>query len=72
MVFDDVTNEPDLKAGYEGELPLSGNASIRMDLYRLYLMVIMFVETYRFDEEYAKGTEGWIRPILNELLKKLG
>lgn len=72
MVFDDVTNEPDLAYGYEGELPLSGNASIRMDLYRLYLMVIMFVETYRFDEEYAKGTEGWIRPILNELLKKLG
>ena len=71
MVFDDVYSEPDLAAGYTGELPLSGNAAVRMDLYRLYLMVIMFVETYRFEDEYAKGTQDWIRPILNGLLEKL-
>lgn len=71
MVFDDVYSEPELKEGYAGCLPLSGSADIRMNLYRLYLMVIMFVETYRFDDEYAKGTQNWIRPILEELIRKL-
>lgn len=71
MVFDDVYGEPELALGYDGELPISGHAAVRMDLYRLYLMVIMFVETYRFEDEYAKGTQDWIRPILNGLLEKL-
>ena len=70
MIFDDVAKEPEFLKGY-GELALDKNTETRMTLYRLYLGVIMYVETYRFEEEYAEGTKAWCGKYIAELMEKL-
>lgn len=75
MLFDDVTQEKDLQAGYSEisgkPFVVSKNDLIRMKLYSLYLSLIMFVETYRYDKLYAMGVEKYVFGKISKLIKEL-
>lgn len=75
MLFHQVEDEKEFQRGYaevSGKpFEITENDRIRMNLYRLYMTVILFVEAYRYDEEYeAKmkaGCGNYIRRLLEEL-----
>lgn len=70
-LFDDVDKEPEFRAGYEkisgGKLSVTENDRIRMNLYRLYMAVILFTEAYRFDKAYAKAVQEWALERIREI-----
>jgi len=75
MLFSDVEKEDEFCRGY-GEI--SGQAlvvteddRVRMDLYRLYLWIIMLVETYRFNKIYGGMVAGYCSRQIKALIKKL-
>lgn len=75
MLFDDVEKEKDFQCGYN---EVSGkpfivcdNDRIRMNLYRLYMAVIMMVETYRYNKAYAMVVKGYFKSQINKILKTL-
>jgi len=74
-LFDDVEREPEFIAGYEEAsgriLTFTENDRVRMDLYRLYMAVIMCVETYRFDKAYALAVRTYCKRRIKKLLKHL-
>lgn len=48
--------EPDFQLGYRSVIPhfsITEDDNRRMELYRLYMDLILAIETYRFPEEYA-------------------
>ena len=45
---------------------------IRMMLYRLYMSVILFVESYRYDEQYAAMVKRHVIKGIRQLLGQLG
>ncbi len=75
FLYKDVKQEPEFCAGYEsvsGEpLTVSEGDRIRMDLYRLYMAVILVAESYRYNPAYA----WWMRALcagqIHRLLKTL-
>ncbi len=75
MLFDDVEQEPDFIAGYEEvagqKLTITHNDRTRMDWYRLYMAVIMCVETYRYGKAYAFAVQSYCRGKIKKLLAKL-
>lgn len=71
MIYDHVEAEPEFIRGYGSPIVMDESARIRMDLYRLYLALIMYVETYRYDEEYADQTKGWVSEMIRELMERL-
>lgn len=75
MLFDDVEKESDFRAGYEEAsgktLVITPEDRIRMDLYRLYMMLLMNVETYRYGAAYAAALKLWTGRRTKALLKKL-
>ncbi len=75
QIFSDVENEAEFIAGYEEasgqKLLFSKNAGIRMNLYRLYMAVIMNVETYRYGKMYAGIVKIYTNAVINKLIKKL-
>ena len=75
-LFDDVEKEPEFCEGYNEaaghEIWIGEPERIRMDLYRLYMFVILFVETYRYEEEVAEGRRTNCRKVMKDLLRKLG
>lgn len=46
-------------------------AQTRIELYRLYLAVVMYVEVYRFAEDEAAGRRAWCGKDIDTVLKKL-
>ena len=59
-LLENVESEQDFLEGYaqiRGPLHFSEDDRIRMDLYRLYMQIILFVEAYRFDEAYAENVK---------------
>lgn len=73
-LFQNVSQEQDFLAGYSeigSPLNISADDEIRMDLYRLYMTVILFVEAYRFDEGYATGIRKYCYSQMDELIKRL-
>lgn len=44
---------------------------IRTNLYRLYLSIIMYVETYRYEENYARYMKGQLKGRMETLLADL-
>ncbi len=57
-LLENVESEQEFLEGYaqiRGSLHFSEDDRIRMDLYRLYMQIILFVEAYRFDEAYAEN-----------------
>lgn len=71
MIFDDVEKEDAFRKGYGKPIILDEKALVRMDLYRLYLLVIMYVETYRYEEDYALQTKNWLKAEMDQLMAKL-
>ncbi len=74
-LFSDVSKENDFLKGYgeiSGRTPVvTEDDEIRMDLYRLYMAVILYVEAYRFDDGYAAGVRRSNSKRMERLLKKL-
>lgn len=75
FLFSNVEKEPDFRAGYEelsGEpLTVDEDDRIRMDLYRLYMAVILIAESYRYQPAYAWGIRNVCSIQIQNLLKKL-
>ena len=75
MIFDDVENEPDFCRGYVNvsgrELTVTEQDRIRMDLYRLYMAMIMGVEVYRYNKAYGTAVQTYVRGRIKKLLKGL-
>ncbi len=75
MLFDNVEDEPDFRKGYSEisivPLKITDNDRIRMNLYRLYMAVILFVESYRYDEDYAEMIKGHLNKNIAYLLEEL-
>lgn len=71
MIFDDVRKEDALLQGYGAPLTFNESTGIRMNLYRLYLTVIMYVETYRYEEDYAAQVKASLDSQIQALLQVL-
>lgn len=75
MLFEDVEQEPDFQKGYSeiSERPflITDGDRIRMNLYRLYMSVILFVESYRYEEEYAAMVKSHVIKGIYRLLEQL-
>ena len=69
-LYEDVDNEEDLKRGYsEGtgcEFIVTEKDKLRMRLYRLYLTLIIYVESYRYAEGYGRR----VREIMGEKIEE--
>ena len=76
MLFDDVEQEPDFQKGYSeisgSPFVITDHDRIRMMLYRLYMSVILFVESYRYDEQYAAMVKRHVIKGIRQLLGQLG
>lgn len=74
-LFQDVEKEPEFEEGYRtvsgGAILVGEEERIRMDLYRLYMAVIMCVETYRYDKLHAGLIKIYCKMKIKEQLKKL-
>ena len=74
-IFWDVEQEADFCAGYSevssSPLTVTEDDRIRMNLYRLYMAVILYVETYRYDPEYAAHAQGFSMKYILSMLEKL-
>lgn len=56
FIYSDINSEPDFQLGYRSVIPhfcITEDDNRRMELYRLYMDLILAIETYRFPEEYA-------------------
>ncbi|MCI9338131.1 MAG: aminoglycoside phosphotransferase family protein [Lachnospiraceae bacterium] len=73
-LFDNVEEEPDFRRGYSqvSQVPfeVTEDMRIRMDLYRLYMAVILFVESYRFGETYESKVKTQMAERIGRLLKQ--
>ncbi len=71
-LFEDVEEEPDFQRGYseisQAPFEITEADRIRMNLYRLYMSVILFVESYRYEEAYAAGIKGHMTKRIHQLL----
>ncbi|MGL6201214.1 MAG: phosphotransferase family protein [Lachnospiraceae bacterium] len=75
MIYDDVEKEAAFIKGYnelaDKKLNITDNDRVRMNLYRLYMALILAVETYRYDEEYGQHVFGYVKMNMIGLLKAL-
>ncbi|SDY20843.1 Fructosamine-3-kinase [Evansella caseinilytica] len=75
MLFSDVEKEQDFCTGYSeiSGLPVTigEDDRVRMNLYRLYMAVIMMVETYRYNKAYAMMAKSYFKGQINKLIQKL-
>lgn len=69
-LYDDVDKEEEFKQGYSEvsgvELSVTEKDKVRMRLYRLYLDLIVYVESYRYDEGYGRR----VREIMIKNIEK--
>lgn len=69
-LYDDVDKEEEFKSGYEEvsgcEFKVTEKDKVRMRLYRLYLDLIVYVESYRYDEGYGRR----VREIMIKNIEK--
>lgn len=74
-LFNDVEKEPDFQKGYEeiSRVPftITDDDRVRMDLYRLYMAVILFVESYRFSEQYESKAKMRMSERIRQLLEQI-
>lgn len=75
MLINDVEEEKDFQRGYSeiSGIPftITKGDRIRMNLYRLYMAVILYVESYRYDEEYEAKVKGFFEGYIRKLLDAL-
>lgn len=74
-LFEDVEKEPDFINGYAeasgAKLVITDADRIRTDLYRLYMAIILGVETYRYNPAYASMVKMYSRSRIKKLLSRL-
>jgi len=72
MIFDDVEQEREFIKGYEEQqqrpLSIGKSERIRMNLYKLYLALIIHIETYRYPMLIAKAIQSNSRKTITKLL----
>ena len=74
FIYNDINSEPEFQRGYRSVKPdfqISENDNQRMDLYRLYMDLILAIETYRFPEDYAVPTRLHYLKEIKKLLAKI-
>ena len=75
MLFENVEQEFDFQKGYSEisgtPFLITDDDRIRMNLYRLYMSVILFVESYRYDEQYAAMVKNHVIKGIHQLLGRL-
>ncbi len=75
QIFSDVENEPEFVEGYEeitgSKFTVSENDRIRMNLYRLYMAIILNVETYRYGRAYRNAVKIYTKVMIKRFLNKL-
>ena len=75
MLFENVEQEFDFQKGYSEisgtPFLITDDDRIRMNLYRLYMSVILFVESYRYDEQYAAMVKNHVIKGIHQLLEQL-
>lgn len=75
FIYKDVEQEPEFIRGYESKtcakLVIGESERTRMMLYRLYLNVILFTESYRYGRVFAYLTRLYAKANINKLLKSL-
>lgn len=75
MLFENVEQELDFQRGYSEmsrePFVITDDDRIRMNLYRLYMSVILFVESYRYEEQYAAMVKGHVIKGIHHLLEQL-
>lgn len=75
MLFRDVEKEKDFQEGYNevsnSFLTVNDNDRKRMTLYRLYMALIMLVETYRYGKAYAMVMRLYSKKQIKKILKEL-
>lgn len=73
MVYDDVEKEKSFQEGYSGftgkRFEVTENDRLRMDLYRIYMSLILGIETYRFDQAYAGQVLDYVKSQISSCLK---
>lgn len=71
----DIEKEPEFLNGYNEvatkKINLGKSEKIRMNLYCLYLSLIMYVETYRYNKIVAFGTKVYTKFLIKKYLKLL-
>lgn len=74
-IYEDIETESAFIDGYSEEagskLEISYNDKIRMKLYRIYMDLLLAIETYRFDDAYRKHVLENIKIELPQLLNSL-
>lgn len=75
MLFENVEQEFEFQKGYSeiSGVPflVTDNDRIRMNLYRLYMSVILFVESYRYEEQYAAMVKKHLIKGIHQLIGQL-
>lgn len=75
MLFENVEQESDFQKGYSEisgtPFLITDDDRIRMNLYRLYMSVILYVESYRYDEQYAATVKNDVIKDIHRLLEQL-
>lgn len=75
MLFENVEQEFDYQKGYSEisgtPFQITDDDRIRMNLYRLYMSVILFAESYRYDEQYAATVKNHVIKGIHQLLEQL-
>ena len=74
-IFDDVEQEPDFQRGY---VSVSGEPFIvtpddrrRMNLYRFYMTLLLYIESYRYGEEAAVKIRAHIGRQVEKMLEQI-
>lgn len=75
MISKDLIHEPSFLKGYEEvsqkELFFGESETKRMDLYLLYMMLLMNVETYRYPWWYRMMMKIWTTSQMKKIMKRL-
>ena len=72
---DDIRKEPEFLAAYlkaAGRDAFTDEDAKKYQLYRMYLMIIMAAEVFRYGAVYAKLQETLAKKGIADCLKKLG
>lgn len=74
-IYEDILKEDSFIDGYSEvaghRLVIGHNDSIRMKLYRIYMDLLLAIETYRFDEAYGKQVLANVKVELQKILYSL-
>ena len=75
LIYDDIEKEKEFLDGYSEvtgkKIVICQEDKIRMDLYRIYMNLVLGIETFKFEGDYAQQVLGYTQMQVTKLLKKL-